>query len=217
MPNWCNNSLFVIGTKEVVSRFTEAFKGFPAFFKGENKEEYRKRCSEPKECFNALYPVPQDVLERGYDGGIRLGVLGFSQVLNGNAEPPKELDGYHWCIFNWDTKWDVYGKVAVSGLDLLDDLDPEDEVEVVYDFDTAWSPPLKWLEKVAKDFPELEFSIMYYEPGCGFAGERCYKGEQVFTDNQYDRTNDPEGYRRFVTEELGYEDYFEDDEIEQSS
>jgi hypothetical protein len=37
-------------------------------------------------------------------------------------------------------------------------------------FASAWSPPVAWLTKVARDFPGLRFGLTYADPGVGFAG-----------------------------------------------
>jgi hypothetical protein len=66
---------------------------------------------------------------------------------------------YHWCIKHWGTKWDVQATLRNESPDFL-----------VYRFQSAWSPPVAWLKKVARDFPRLRFTLIYDEPGMGFAG-----------------------------------------------
>jgi hypothetical protein len=62
---------------------------------------------------------------------------------------------YDWRCANYGTKWDAnsdnYGDDYVR-------------------FETAWSPPLPWLQKVAMDYPELTFRIDYSEEGMQFGG-----------------------------------------------
>ena len=36
--------------------------------------------------------------------------------------------------------------------------------------DSAWSPPIEWLRKVARDYPNLFFRLRYAEEGVGFMG-----------------------------------------------
>jgi len=82
MPNWCENRLIVSGEPKRLKEFDEAFKGRPALWPlqeyeklGKTEEEqielemkYRKEWEErePVYCFNALYPVPDEVLKVGY-------------------------------------------------------------------------------------------------------------------------------------------------------
>ena len=79
--------------------------------------------------------------------------------------PSDESDLYHWHIDNWGTKWDVECTEAAQ----IDD----DFVEL--SFASAWAPPVAWLEKVAKKYPKLKFSLKYDEPGMCFMG--CAKGK----------------------------------------
>ena len=75
-----------------------------------------------------------------------------------------ESDWYNWHIENWGTKWDV---------ECYEDAQIEDD-HVELSFDSAWSPPVIWLEKVAKNYPKLKFALKYDEPGMCFMG--CAKG-----------------------------------------
>ena len=75
---------------------------------------------------------------------------------------------YDWCMKNWGTKWDIE---AV--------LEDEGEGQLVYSFDSAWSPPVAWLVKVAKDHPQLGFRLRYDEPAMGFTGMAIARGGKV--------------------------------------
>ena len=77
--------------------------------------------------------------------------------------PEEEKENwYNWCIENWGTKWDVGSNSNIGG-----DMDDRDG-GVFLNFDSAWTPPTAFYEKME----ELGFSIeaYYYEPGCGFCG-----------------------------------------------
>jgi hypothetical protein len=83
---------------------------------------------------------------------------------------------YDWCVNNWGTKWDV------SEVDLDQDTEYDDHGFVYYCFQTAWAPPVEWLKKVAKMFPELRFRLKYEEEGVGFMGVAF--GQKTITDNE---------------------------------
>ena len=188
MPNWCYNQLEITGSKEEMARFCEAFKGYHAFYPAHEPDfsnrkrlydpapnpeetcaEYNKRAkaehfAAPKtRCFNALYPVPDEVLSWGYVG----------QSLPGYVEPdlfaPLEMakdkgqtmDGYHWCVAHWGAKWDI----SDDEMDIF-----ESDERAQYGFDTAWSPPTKWIAHVSTLFPELLFNLNYTEEGNGCIG-----------------------------------------------
>ena len=67
---------------------------------------------------------------------------------------------YDWRLQNWDTKWDAYD-VCVT------DDDPEN-VEIT--FNTAWSPPEAICSAIREQYPDIDVSWFYDEPGCEIAG-----------------------------------------------
>ena len=218
MPNWAENRLTVTGDPRRVAEFDKAFKGRPAawplqeFVKwGKTPEEVaeievanQEEIETERHCFNALYPVPEEVLEVGYSVPTAIGesakvLHDFDFVGKSPAETPAALrdpkkwrDGYTWCVSHWGTKWDVeemHDATLEGGL-------------AEYTFDTAWSPPIEWLEKVARDWAELEFVLVYCELGCAFAGRYTIKGDAI--DSYETRENN---FRGFVEEVFGFDPY----------
>ena len=61
------------------------------------------------------------------------------------------VDLYYWHIDNWGTKWDAYTINIISNI--------SDTAEL--EFQTAWSPPNKWLDTTSKQFPTLEFRLVW--------------------------------------------------------
>lgn len=71
---------------------------------------------------------------------------------------------YDWNIANWGTKWDAT---------ITDDewfVYNEDRTAEL-NFETAWSPPVAWIEKASLVYPELVFAIQYEEEGMQFSGK----------------------------------------------
>jgi len=68
---------------------------------------------------------------------------------------------YDWRCQNWDTKWDAYDVEQ-------HDFDDPDQYEVT--FNTAWSPPDAICNQIREDYPDVEVSWFYDEPGCEIAG-----------------------------------------------
>lgn len=68
--------------------------------------------------------------------------------------------GYHWERANWGCKW---GACDSS-------LTDEWAGTLIYSFDTAWVPPIPFLEKLAPQWPALKFLLDYEEMGMGFKG-----------------------------------------------
>ena len=85
------------------------------------------------------------------------------EVLKAGYEPA----GHDWELANWGCKW------GASDPEILD----EWEGHVEYEFHTAWSPPIEFLQKVAVQWPSLVFVLAYEEPGIGFKGIAKFQGE----------------------------------------
>ena len=86
---------------------------------------------------------------------------------------------YDWCVSEWGTKWNAGGS---DNADMQIDFDEDvgDQGIALFQFDTAWAPPLGVLEKLMDTHPELSIECRYHEPGVGFMGvwtdghDRCY-------------------------------------------
>lgn len=218
MPNWCDNTLSVRGRADKLNEFIQAFRGFPVDWDNDSSGlldkdpvaqyvsmlvEKKKKEREKKETFNALVPIPKEIINKGYSNAYtEIGAIGFDQYLN------SEVDGYTWCVKNWGTKWDIYDESSLSGEDLVNDALANNEfvndIEIVYSFNTAWSPCVPFVIKIGPKFPDLKFELTYCELGCQFAGKLVVHGTSVESD-EYDSTSDEEAYNNFIHNELGYE------------
>ena len=192
MPNWCMNELTVAGNPEELKRFVFSSQGLPAKYPLQEwekklKPDYKEPV-DPYFCFNALVSTPEPVLQMGYDAHDKLTKDALLFALAGRSFEP--IDGYHWNIQNWGTKWDVYS----------DGITPEDMgwqegcESISFSFDTAWSPPTIWFERVTEMFPTLYFKLHYEEPGCYFAGDLTYEDGNII-DDAYDNERCAELFR----------------------
>ena len=68
---------------------------------------------------------------------------------------------------NWGCKWGASDPGVLS----------EWEGHVEYEFYTAWSPPIEFLQTVAVQWPALVFVLVYEEPGMGFKGIAKFQGD----------------------------------------
>ena len=71
---------------------------------------------------------------------------------------------YNWNNRNWGCKWDA----RVHFAEMVDG-------KLVYEFDTAWAPPLQVIETLSENYPDLEITIRYVEEQ-GWGGEHYFQG-----------------------------------------
>jgi len=75
--------------------------------------------------------------------------------------------GADWERENWGS---THGAFETAIIDDWEDA-------LAYDFQTAWSPPIEFLVRAAKQWPSLTFILHYQEPGMGFEGIAKLQGE----------------------------------------
>lgn len=71
---------------------------------------------------------------------------------------------YNWNNRNWGCKWDARVHYANA-----------EEKQLVYEFDTAWAPPIQVIETLAETYPDLEITLRYVEEQ-GWGGEHWFQG-----------------------------------------
>lgn len=98
--------------------------------------------------------------------------------------PKKEENNwYNWSLANWGTKWDAYEISEITRGNNFAKLS----------FQTAWSPPKKWLDIVMIKFPELEY-VLYWSDE-----DFPSSGKITNDDNGYYSHDDPYA-KKFVKE-----------------
>jgi hypothetical protein len=110
-----------------------------------------------------------------------------------------ESDWYDWNINNWGTKWPL-SDVYIGQDDELDSIE--------FSFSTAWAPPTEAFHTWAESDGRVQFTLEYWEPGCGFVGTAVYDGD-VYTEDYVDCNQDEAEYKRIASDVWGYEEYDE--------
>jgi len=87
----------------------------------------------------------------------------------------EEEEWYEWAIDNWGCKWDITAYI-----------NHESKKELIYTFDSPWSPPLEAIKRISKLYPTLNFTIDYAEPGMCFGGIKTYKNGKEIESDEYD-------------------------------
>ncbi len=149
MPNWCENKLSIRGIAKELRRFFKDNRATKA-----TKEYGTGKATIKDLAFSTHLPTPKEL--SGKDAA--RSIEDFQKVLEGELEP---RDWYEWRNRYWGTKWDPH--VVKVTKDYEDGL-------LLYDLDTAWSPPVPWLVSVSKAYPQLKFRLSYEEAANDFEG-----------------------------------------------
>ena len=113
-------------------------------------------------------------------GGSERDLAGVAALLVDNDTPfqsihplPDGEDAYSWRVTHWGAKWDA---------DCFDvNLHSDGTLSVV--FDTAWSPPLGVMTRLAERFPSLSFRLFYEECGMAFTGCASFEDGRMIADD----------------------------------
>lgn len=118
------------------------------------------------------------------------------------------VNWYDWRCDNWGTKWnacDVY-------------CDWFSDNELFYEFNTAWSAPYGVFEKIAEDYPDISFDVLYADEDVGSNCGRITFDASADRELVYWEPDDRKSAVAFALEVLGYEDdvadYLDEDEDE---
>lgn len=172
MPNWCENDLYISGSKEDVARVL-AHVGM--------------NHAEPEFDFNTVIPYPQEYRERDesaarfnfwtgdkarlLDETARDAAKAEHIAKYGNDRDGFNAGGYEWCSANWGTKWDASC------------VERRDYNGVCISFRTAWCAPHPVIVALAKLFPTCTFRIEYFERGmCLAGGFECPCAEDFYEE-----------------------------------
>lgn len=151
MPNWCENKLTVSGPKQDVERFCKENRG-------------RKLGQKA-------------MMAKGHAAG-----RGEARLRRGLAELAGRKPATFWFTWrcqNWGTKWDV-GASTCTKSEAYDRKSEYRRMRVVYQFDTAWSPPVHWMHRASKRYPTLSFVLRFNEPGMCVRGQvACKDGKET--------------------------------------
>lgn len=201
MPNWVFNTLSVSGDKatldEMVAQLNKPVtKHFPQMNFDKDKGEWVNTPDVQiynNPIFSFWNVVAPTDLEAYYgdevfkkdkkssfneDGSFNNENF-MSEFIRSMAE---DQDWYHWNCRNWGTKWDI---ASADGDTYGTTMEVNDDGDVVYRFETAWSPVHEVLTKLSKMYPTLEFGY-YYEEEQGWGGEDTIIDGEVVESKEWD-------------------------------
>lgn len=207
MPNWSSNSLTIQGKKsDIIAMFAKAT---PVFSKYDNAEVYTLQSFVPMpetykaidttnslSCFLSVKKRKMkddnpNLSEEEINAMFDLVEAELTDQYNNAVIYQKETYGvvgwYDWNLQNLGTKWDatIITKEEVdAAIQECNDDDDDNGCIVFCVFDTAWTPPIAWLEKIVNDNPNLFFD-MWTDEESGF--KWFYEGvDGVLSDDMSD-------------------------------
>ena len=115
----------------------------------------------------------------------------FQKIIPMDEKLLEGEDWYGWRVENWGTKWDGYdGRF--------------NDDQTTFTFDTAWSPPLPIIKRLA-EITGQTFILGYIEEGMFFCGKYTASPEEDY-DQFYDNIKSAP---KELQDELGYEPWEE--------
>jgi|TARA_R110000824_G_scaffold320638_2_gene507614 hypothetical protein len=186
MPNWCENTLIVAGEKWNVEDFIQQVKS----------SEDALDSAQKHTLLENLYPTPDELNETTSNFGAGIDDPQYEQK-QANIEKYGAADWYEWRNEHWGTKWGDCHTV------LVDEDYHENFGKVMFQFDTAWSPPAEGLMHIAKMFPRLLMDLRYAEPGMCFQGYLVVCGNNVISDVYMEYMENSQSRWEWIGEEYG--------------
>ena len=158
MPNWCYNHLNVSGDEIQLREFVE--KSLTKYDDEEDRFTFNGTRPMPKELNITKGTQTQDEKEQAI---LNLANHGYT-------------DWYEWHCAEWGTKWDACEpNIQHNDIDYFS-----------VSFETAWAPPIDWIDHIMQDFPDLCFELEYEEPGMCFGGLLQAQYETIWEDAHWD-------------------------------
>ena len=201
MPNWVFNSLVVSGEKSELDRMVAQLnqpmtKHFPESNYDRDKQEWVNTPSvqvynNPVFSFwNVIAPTNLEAYygeevhknrDKGFNADGTLDSEAFMEEFTRSMS--EDNDWYHWNCRNWGTKWDIAvqdnEQYASTRMEITDDGD------VMYHFETAWSPVHSVLTKLSEQYPALSFDYEYEEEQ-GWGGRCTFQSGNIVSEEEWD-------------------------------
>lgn len=163
MSNWCENDLIIQGNQVDIDKFLSDFKmtrdDIEVFFD-----------------FNLIDPYPLEFAEKDKVFKEWYEAQGKEFISAERPEDGYSTGGKDWLVKNWGTK--------SNGEDCT--LEVSNDSEVILHFITAWSPPTPLVRKLSLKYPNLTFSLNYFEGGMQFSGSHVVAKGTVILDTSCD-------------------------------
>ena len=182
MPNWVMNYLTVEGNPELVEELKKQVAQpyvMPVQSMGDlNFTVEDKEVDEIFSFWNIIRPTDMEAYPKQpvrsdlspNDEGWWADVTAKSRVDN---------SWYNWNNRNWGCKWDV------TNPELCSEEENGENLVLVYQFDTPWSPPVPAMLKLSEQYPTLLLTLSYEEEQ-GWGGEIEFCKGKISAESDYE-------------------------------
>ena len=187
MPNWVYNSLVVSGQSKMELQLLkeQLNKPFTVHHDSFNREtgkmeEKEIHYSNPVFAFwNIVAPTDLEAYygEEKHKTDLKDFVNSFNNAV------AKNDNWYYWNLRNWGCKWDVAVQDGENWTDTRCEWTDADEL--MYHFNTPWSPAIEAITKLSSQFPTLEFDLEFEEEQ-GWGGSMSLSDGEIVEQSSYD-------------------------------
>ena len=164
MPNWCFNRVTFTGSTGDIENLVAQLESDDSHF------DFNKIIPMPAELAGIASPVKAFKTKAEVDeynsqkpmGGFELGKAITHAKHKALLKKYGHAEWYNWSNEVWGCKWNNGHDVDVS--------DDSEHGCASYGFDTPWGPPEGVYLALKEQFPEVDISWFYDEPGMEFSG-----------------------------------------------
>ena len=164
MPNWCFNRVTFTGTSGDIENLVAQLESDDSHF------DFNKIIPMPAELAGIASPVKAFKTKAEVDeynsqkpmGGFEMGKAITHAKHKALLKKYGHAEWYNWANEVWGCKWNNDHDVDVS--------DDSAHGCASYSFDTPWGPPEGIYLALREQFPEVNISWFYDEPGMEFSG-----------------------------------------------
>lgn len=175
MPNWTNNTVIITGEKPVLKKLKDFLQSEDSIFDFNkivpmpetldlesggimsNAMQLAKAKNAPKSAAykkakaNLRLPYTMYQVPKGYPEVLTTeeDVITIGQLYLDNQEKYGAATWFDWHCNNWGTKWNACSP----------ELESENDTELVYGFDTAWSQPDAVLLALSTQYPDITIKL----------------------------------------------------------
>jgi Api92-like protein with ferredoxin domain len=132
-----------------------------------------ERLREFKHAVRSAEPDPETGKRAVLDFGGHLPMPPELSADAGNLADGRLPTWYAWRLEHWGTKWNALWPTLSGTIR---------SGELRYRFQTAWTPPVEWLQFVAMAHPSLAFELTYQEERDHFSGVMRFEAGRLVAD-----------------------------------